>query len=164
MPGWSRLANTAERWRKLRQLKPGQWTVLLASLLMLPLTSFRLRSRGYRQTLQWVSPPVASTSGLAPADEAVVAKDTAFAVGVAAKYGIWRPRCLSRSLALGWFLRRRGIPFDIRIGVPDKAGVRGGGAPDFSAHAWVEHRGVVLNDRENIEEEFRTFKAGEGPV
>lgn len=42
--------------------------------------------------------------------------------------------CLTRALALGWILRRRGLPTTLRIGVR-----RSGGR--LSAHAWLESGG-----------------------
>jgi len=42
-------------------------------------------------------------------------------------------RCLARSLVLTQLLARRGIPSKLVIGTRT--------APDFIAHAWVEHRG-----------------------
>ncbi len=48
-------------------------------------------------------------------------------------------RCLARSLALAWMLRRRGLNPEFRIGVK-----RDGDGVD--AHAWVEWRGHYLQD------------------
>jgi len=87
-----------------------------------------------------------------------LAKDTAYALAVAVKYGPWRPLCLLRSLTLGWFLGRKGIPFEVKIGVPGgKVGTGQLGKPDFTAHAWVEHNGVVLNDKEDVASEYAAF-------
>ena len=45
-------------------------------------------------------------------------------------------RCLTRSLVLTRLLARRGIPATLVIGARS--------APDFVAHAWVEHRGHAV--------------------
>jgi hypothetical protein len=144
--------------RQLGQLSAWQWRVLLQAPWVLLLTWRRLRSEGYRKTLEAVQPRRASTQGAEA--QLALARDTARALAVAVRYGPWRPQCLLRSLSLGWFLGRRGIAFEVKIGVP------GGGTaprspidPDFSAHAWVEHAGVVLNDRPDIAAEFRAFDA-----
>ncbi len=50
-----------------------------------------------------------------------------------------RPRCLHRSLVLDRWLRREGLPSELRIGVA-KAG------DTLRAHAWVELGGQVVND------------------
>jgi hypothetical protein len=47
-------------------------------------------------------------------------------------------RCLVRSLVLTRLLARRGIPAKLVIGARS--------APDFLAHAWVEHAGAPLLD------------------
>ena len=58
----------------------------------------------------------------------------------ALKYGVLRPKCLPRSVALHWLLRRAGIPGSrIRIGVrPEADGLR--------AHAWVTLADRVVGD------------------
>ncbi len=45
--------------------------------------------------------------------------------------------CLPDSLALAFYLARRGFDVDLVVGVK---------LNPFAAHAWVQHRGVVLND------------------
>lgn len=69
-----------------------------------------------------------------------IALRAAVAVRRAAEQGIFRPRCLVRSIALTRMLEARGIRgSQIRIGVQ-------GGSRDFAAHAWVELGGRVLGD------------------
>ncbi|GAB2686584.1 hypothetical protein GCM10027037_05690 [Mucilaginibacter koreensis] len=48
-------------------------------------------------------------------------------------------RCLSRSLAMQYALLRRGVSTDLRIGVNIEKGI-------FDAHAWLERKGIILND------------------
>jgi hypothetical protein len=115
------------------------------------LTWYRLRRAGYRATLKRAQGRPAST--LSASEQLELARDTAYAVAVAVKYGPWKPLCLLRSMTLAWFLGRHGIPFEVRIGLPGDAG----GALDFTAHAWVEHAGVVLNDKEGVASEYRPF-------
>lgn len=150
-------------WHKLTHLKRSQWVVIVQSPVVLLLTWIRLRRGGYQKTLDHMvtgSEPV-----LPPEKQLVMAKEVAFALAVAVKAGPWRPQCLVRSLALGWFLARRSIPFFVRIGVPHKnLMMEGGGAVNFSAHAWVEYAGVVLNDRQDIAEQFSAFDTGSGPA
>jgi len=137
-------------------LSAWQWRVLVTTPLVLLQTWQRLRSGGYVRALAAVQP--VRRSSLTPAAQLVLARDTAYALAVAVKYGPWRPRCLLRSLALGWFLARQGIAFKLHIGVPGKRPVLAPPGPlDFSAHAWVECLGVVLNDRADIAAEYRPF-------
>ena len=71
-------------------------------------------------------------------------------VKIAARHGLWRPKCLAQSLALWWFLRRQKIDGDLRIGVQPK-GER------LEAHAWVTFQGVVLNDGDDVHLRFAPF-------
>ena len=159
--------------RKLMQLSAWQWQVLLGSVVVLPLFYFRLRLAGFKKALDWSQPSDMARSGLSQEDELALAKKTAFSVDAAAKYSFWAPNCLARSLTLGWFLSRRSIPFEIRIGVPGRKENRGQStnsdpnyadsnipAPAFTAHAWVESSGIVLNDIEDIAAEFSPFESG----
>lgn len=69
-----------------------------------------------------------------------VAHRSAVAIRRAADHGVFRPRCLVRSIALSRMLESRGIRgSEIRIGVQ-----AGGGR--FAAHAWVELAGRVIGD------------------
>jgi len=130
--------------------------VLLSAPFVLLLTRNRLRSSGYRKTLAAAQPT--AKSDLDTDAQLALARDTAYAFAVAVKYGPWRPLCLLRSLALGWYLGRRGIPFELRIGVPGgKSVISPTGSLDFTAHAWVECHGVVLNDKEDVAREYSAF-------
>jgi hypothetical protein len=157
LQGSKLLNDQAGKMRKLLQLTAWQWVVLLGSVFILPLFYFRLRLGGFKKALDWTQPSDTVRSGLSVEDELALAKQTAFAVDVASKYGFWKPNCLTRSLALGWFLSRREIPFEIRIGVP--GGKVNCLAPAFTAHAWVESSGVVLNDKEDVASEFSPFES-----
>lgn len=65
---------------------------------------------------------------------------TARAVRRAANYGVIRPKCLVRAVALTRMLEKRGIYNSrIRVGVQQENG-------QFSAHAWVELGERVLGD------------------
>lgn len=69
------------------------------------------------------------------------ARQLALAVGRAAEHGVFRPRCLARSLALRDLLARHGIDgSEIRVGVRHDRG-------RFLAHAWVTWHDEVLGDR-----------------
>ena len=61
-------------------------------------------------------------------------------VVTAAAFYPGRAQCLEQSLALFLLLRRRRIAAELRIGVQPYP---------FSAHAWVEHEGRPINERED---------------
>lgn len=63
------------------------------------------------------------------------------------RYTPWTGRCLARSLALWWLLRRRGIVAYLQLGVRTRQG-------HLDAHAWVTHEGRVLADSESVWTEF----------
>jgi hypothetical protein len=154
------VAEAAGKWSRLAALSGWQWWIILSAPAVLTLVWSRLRTSGYRRTLAAIQPVGAGSSS--DAEQLALARDTAYALAVAIKYGPWRPRCLLRSLVLGWYLGRQGIPFELRLGVP--AASAGGAerrAVDFNAHAWVEHAGVVLNDRKDVAEEFSAFRGRE---
>lgn len=159
------MTETLEQLRRLGRLSVWQWYVLLAAPFVLVLTRRRLRRRGYRATLAAArSNEQDNTPG---AEQLAAARDTAYAVAVALKYGPWQPLCLLRSLTLGWFLGRRGIPFELRIGVAEgvtlaAADAVPGSRPDFTAHAWVECGGEVLNDGADVAATYRAFGGGPG--
>jgi hypothetical protein len=65
----------------------------------------------------------------------------------------WLPgNCLSRSLALYYLLRKAGAAPHLRLGVSLADAT-------FSAHAWVELDGRVLNDRADVSTRFRPLEA-----
>ena len=71
-------------------------------------------------------------------------------------WGPYRPNCLQRSLVLWWLLRQQGLGSEFRIGARLRDGV-------FEAHAWVERNGRVLNDRQDIGEQFAPFPRNFAP-
>lgn len=80
--------------------------------------------------------------------ELVYAADHAVAIAAALYPG--RALCLEQSLVLYFFLRRSGVPAELRIGVHPYP---------FSAHAWVELNGIPVNDVEEHVVIYRAFRA-----
>lgn len=147
---------------RLKSLTAWQWSVLLSSQFIVPVTWLRLRRSGYKRALAWAQPAALEPSGRSRVEELEQARATAFALAVGIKYGVWKPNCLTRSLALAWFLGRRAIPFEIRIGVPGAMATDR--TVEFTAHAWVETHDVVLNDSQEIAQKFQPFDRGAGSV
>lgn len=86
----------------------------------------------------------------------------AWVVNGAARHGPFRANCLQRSLVLWWFLLRRGIYSEIRIGVRRRPAAPAG-ARQLDFHAWVECEGVVVNDRADVRIVFATFDRAIAP-
>ena len=137
------------RVKQLSALSPYEWRLLLAASVMLPVTALWLRLRG----MQKARAGLARIPGFrdVPEDDALVeARRAARMVNAAAGHGLYRANCLKRCLVLEWFLARRGIACELKIGATREG-------EEFGAHAWVECRGEVLNDRADVGERFGSF-------
>lgn len=101
------------------------------------------------QVLVWTSPvgqltarAAESTAGDAVQGSEPAARRWALAVSRAASYGIFRPLCLVRALALQKLLESHGLGGSrVCVGVRRQKGV-------FAAHAWVEYGELLLGDEE----------------
>ena len=126
---------TLRRWWAL----PGRDRArLLALWLLLPPISLALRTAGYRRTLCWIhglSAPRAPRGSLPTLAESHRLAELAAIAG--RQHGSIDATCLRQSLAVLWWLRRRGAQPEIRFGVDNAQG-----APDM--HAWVELDGERL--------------------
>jgi hypothetical protein len=126
---------------------------LVQALFLLPLTALVLWAVGFRrwQALLALLGPVASVP--ADRDKADLVREgraMTRLVDAAARRGPYSATCLPRSLTLWWLLRRRGIDSYLRIGVRKEA-------DRLEAHAWVELRGLVLNDDSDVHKRFAAF-------
>ena len=133
------------RWRSLSF---GDRARLLALTLLLPLVDLSLRGLGLRRTQQLlgldrdeVDPPVAP-------EAAVAAQRLAQLAAIAGRHGLYLNTCLRQALAVQWWLRRRGLPSQLRIGAR-----RNGDTLD--AHAWVELGGLPLAQGPDLPPVFR---------
>jgi len=121
--------------------------VLLVSILLLPLFWIGLRVRGLARFQAWLNRSPVFARASASADELA---GIAALVEVAGNHAPGPSSCLTRSLLLGWLLRRRGVRSELRIGVRLVQG-------DFEAHAWVEHEGKPINAPQGIAIQFVPF-------
>ena len=113
--------------REWRELFEAQWALLVAQSML------RSRPTGGLAT------PV-STVGVADPARMPDARRLALAMLRAARFGVFRPQCLVRSMALSRMLAAHGITGSmVRVGVRRKNG-------EFLAHAWVELGGETLGD------------------
>lgn len=129
----------AETLRRVRRLSAADWADVVSAQIAL-FSAQRAVAR--RPVGQLVSPAPSDTAEestvLSPPDPR--AARFARAVNRAATYGVFRPRCLVRALALNRLLEAQGITGSwIRIGVRWDDG-------RFTAHAWVEYRQRPLGD------------------
>ena len=115
------------------------------STMLLPCVRVLLWTLGYRRTMRLLSSRVQQPE---PGDGSSAVPDPvaeiASAVTAVARLAPFRSRCLARSITIWWLCRRRVFDTDVLIGV---APPEGGHLP---AHAWVEYRGVPLNDTPDV--------------
>ena len=119
------------RWDDMRDVGEAQLALLRAQAMwwLRPLGEFVEIASGDHRTA--LAPSVA---------QAKVCERVAAAISRATRYGLFRPLCLTRAVALSQMLNAHGIVgHRIRIGVR-----RDGGS--FTAHAWVELGHRILGD------------------
>ena len=130
-----------------RALSGREQKVLLASLVLLPAFWVGLRLAGLQRFQVWLDRfPITQSPPLSQAEAAALG----LAVNRAANHVFCGGSCLTRSLLLRWLLRRFGTASDLRIGVCFDEG-------KLLAHAWVEQKGVLLNDRPEVLARYAVF-------
>jgi Transglutaminase-like superfamily len=143
-------------WFKVWRLSAAERSALVQALVLLPLTALALRIVGFNRFQRALARLAGATANPAARNETadlMHARALARMVEAAARCGAYRAKCLTRSLTLCYLLRRRGIDGDLRIGVRKER-------DRLHAHAWVELRGVVLNDGADVHERFAAFDRG----
>ena len=121
--------------RKLSRLSLHDWAQLARAQWALLGAQAELRGR----PLGALATPATEIQPSNPA-QLPEARQIALAVVRAARFGVFRPKCLARSLALSRMLTAAGIR-----GAIVRVGIRRTGS-EFLAHAWVELAGETLGD------------------
>lgn len=146
---------------RLRRLSPAEGLLLLQAPLALPAVALALRRWGLQPVQQrLLRGAVVARPPATAAERLAMAERLAWCVQVSAAYGPWPANCLQRSVTLCWYLHRRGLAGDLRIGV------RRGEQPDdrpLDFHAWVEHEGVVINDARDVGQRYAVFPRAVDP-
>ncbi|MDJ0925947.1 MAG: lasso peptide biosynthesis B2 protein [Acidimicrobiia bacterium] len=145
------MGSVSAAFNRLRRMNWSQRRALLFALVALPLATLSLRVLGLKRTMGVVPPTRSGKSLGSSEDQFNDARRLAYLVGLAARRGIGRPNCLSRSVVLWSLLRRRGLAGEIRLGV------RGGNGTTPLFHAWVEYDGAVINDVPDVAERYSPF-------
>jgi hypothetical protein len=140
----------SRHWQAFSRLSWRERWWLTQGFLVLPPTAVALHCWGLRR-LQRIfarrAPPAKGRIEPADLDKAL---SMARMLGIAARCGWYQATCLPRSLVLWWWLRRLGIESDLRIGVRQESG-------SFTAHAWIECQGLVLNETTDVHQHFAAF-------
>ena len=124
--------------RKIAALTPHDWADLVRAQWALLKAQSAVRSR----PIGSLASPASDGRDADPA-RLPEARRLALAVVRAARFGVFRPQCLVRSVALSRMLEGRGIG-----GALVRVGVRRTDA-EFLAHAWVELAGETLGDADD---------------
>jgi hypothetical protein len=139
----NKLVHAWGTWCSFTQRERSQW---LQAWLLLPLVTFGLRVFSLRRMQMLLSRLVVAT----PSQVDLPAAEALARIFYSAVRKSFLPySCLGQSLVFQWLLRRQGLAADLRIGVAKTNGL-------FTAHAWVEHRGVALEENE-MNRQFTAF-------
>jgi hypothetical protein len=127
--------------RTLRELSSREWRDLIAAQVALLQAQLRVWLQPQGKLAYVTAPrPLAEEATDGPDASLDRARTLALAVRRAGAYGVFRPACLTRAIAICRLMETRGIPGgEVRVGVQLKG-------EKFAAHAWVEYHGAVLGD------------------
>lgn len=129
---------------KAFQLTGQDALVLTGALLLVPAFHLIVRVAGFART----NARIARRSGARRrGDDSVSVARCTLAINRVKRYSPLRGNCLSQSMALAWMLRGRGLAPDLRLGARVATST-------LEAHAWVEWRGRVLNDGQDVHTRF----------
>jgi hypothetical protein len=135
------------KWRKLLKLSRPERNIFVEALLTLAVIGLMLRLFGFGLSAKFLDWIVGLGAGAGPLLTMGRINRIAHLVNVAAYNLPRRANCLDRSVVLWWMLSRRGLITEVRFGARREAN-------GLAAHAWVEFNGIVLNDSEDIAQEY----------
>jgi hypothetical protein len=142
---------TRHRIATLRTFTADDWSTFGEALMLVVGVSIALRVVAFPRMLAWaIRMRPQNVSGACTPQQV---ERTAWLATRASR--VARVKCLTRSLALARVLARRGVATDVRIGVKTDTGT-------LEAHAWVEHNGLVLNDRPHRIARYAAFDSARG--
>ncbi len=145
------------RYQTFVNLAGSEQLLLVRAMCWLPIVAILVRVKGmnYTQDLLGRLPlDRCATDSLATGtdlDRTAEIWMTVKIVRVAVRYYQPWANCLKHSLVLWYLLRVRGIISEIGIGIERDCA-------QFSAHAWVECQGMILNDSADVHQRFQAFE------
>lgn len=128
--------------------RPGWWSAVAKTMVLLPSVRLLLSVRGYRRTMRLLATSLPTARAAEPDDLPPRIAEIASAVTTVASLVPFRSRCLARSITIWWLCGRRGHDVDVLIGVAPPEGAR------LPAHAWAEYRGKPLNDTADVRDRY----------
>ena len=143
-------------WERFRRLSKSERRDLVRGFVLIPWAAVYVRLFGVRKLERAAGENAESNTGAGRSEigQHAEARAAARMIEAASRNGIARGNCLSKSVALWWLLKRKGIRGVLRIGAR-KAG------RELEAHAWVELDGQILNDADDVRDSYAAF---DGPM
>ncbi len=140
------------KWRRFRKLPAAQKNTLLWAFIFVPITRVALRLIGFQRWRSILAKAIPRGTALQPVTPELVAeaKMAARMVAAASREGFIHGRCLAESVVLWFLLSRRRVPAELRIGVRQAA-------KGFEAHAWVEVQDTIVNDTQDVLQNYVPF-------
>ena len=140
--------NDAGALARLRALDWSDRRRLLALAMLLPLIDLSLRGLGLRRTQHLLGLDRERAGTPVAAADVRAAERLAQLAAIAGRRGLYANTCLRQALTVQWWLRRRGLPAQLRIGARRKG-------DSVDAHAWVELAGTPLAQGNDLPPVFR---------
>jgi Transglutaminase-like superfamily len=156
---WLKLA--IRKYQTLLELSERERSVLLQALGLLPIVAILVQLKGLQFTQSFLL-QLPLVNHCAPSTVEIELERqvwmTVRMVRIAVGYNSLWTNCLKQSLVLWILLQSQGIISVLRIGVRTES-------DKFSAHAWVEYEGIVLNDTDDVHQRFQAFdRSFEQPI
>ena len=141
-----------EKLTKFKECSALERRTFLLSMVLLPVTKISLMTIGFRRTYKLLSfcMPLKNEQISTSCQDLCQGHAIARMVKIAGNILPFEVKCLPISMVIWWFLRRRGIISEMRIGVKRFNG-------QFEAHSWVEMAGTPLNHFASVDEQFAPF-------
>lgn len=130
---------------RLLTLAPRDWSLLARAQVAIFRAAILVRTVPRGKLLQTVSRRYTELGQIPDLEHA---EDLAVAIDRVGRFGIGRPRCLVRSIALHALLEKENV-----TGSRIRVGVRMNG-PRFEAHAWVELTGRIIGEDSTYVQKF----------
>ena len=138
--------------RRFLSLRCDEQEVLIRAFVGLMRTDLEFRLLGFRRTLSRVENREPGLYSRVTIEELNRSLREAQALELACRYHFIPVRCLHRSVTLHRWIRERGAPSQLRIGVVKVNG-------QLKAHAWVELQGHPLGDSPESLAEFKVLQS-----
>lgn len=145
--------------KTFQSLPPDERGIFYRFLVLLPVVAWRVQFLPVKSTDAWLRSRAPLNIERQQDDEValVKAQRITWLMSKALRISLIKGKCLSQSLVLWHILDCQGITSRVRVGFKKDEALSPIGNRNFSAHAWVEYQGVVLNDHPDVYERFVVF-------